>query len=1641
MIKLRITKSKRLLAVLLSVVMVFTAIACVPFISYGATINQLESLMTQYENRVNQTKKVYTNLAASYNAYYDAYTTLVGYEAGLSGYGETSITNAYNALKTQYDAMTVFTGYKGTGTASFGSAATQPSGYTNLLYANGSADTGYNFSFKVSSIPTVGFEWAYWAYFYYPTTVLLYDGTTTSMPVLMGLQDTDKNYDLTAWSGYTNSDKFELRNNWYGYSDGFLWADSTSLEDGLNDPVTLGYSSTTRGTDMSVGNTTTMRNFSNILYYTGNPASTVTSYDSLTWFSQSKDATASGDFSQTIKVINYKQLLDAVSGKKIDVSKSTYASALAYCQAMDTATSLDPNSYFTSGDGTNNCATAIESAISNLTTAYSSVSATTDFTSYRTYARTYAAYDAVDNTSGYYTADSFASFTTAVNNAKTVLQGISTKSTRMTDASSDLATLQAAFNALEKTAEYVDDTDMEMYINAFNTLSSSSYTAETYNALQNAINNAISACYNDGNFASGIKLLADDPDDVALYNSHLNAITAAFQNLEATATEDDFYEQTGIVTVGGPIYLHGKYTANGKEPSGSSTTDYDYMMNGGTTKYVSDGTVPTQTTNSLTGEFKTEITYPVGYNLMGITAFDDAGTELTGSSLSVVDGVLTGSFDFQNSDLATLTQMDGTGSLNSYVTLRFVFDDDNDGVADVFESHRVAVKQNPVATHGVVYSEGYYSSWGTTRVRIVNFEAVALGSYGLLGDSRNASFDNEEGKDGGEGYYNWWLMYKPNSSEKECYDQAKIDGLTEDQPTGMDKVAGYYGASNKGSINSCHTVTLNTSTAYYYLDLSAPKDSLPEGIGYNTSTQKYYFRVFIGNLYNSKVTDAATISCNSHGITSGGSVFSESMDSTLTASGAFNANAATTGYSTISFTGSEGTLTGTYQVSYYQTASNNPTGGCAIINMPFAVKVVDKSAVRTVYDQYIAMALDSRCYSDESWMTYSLALDAAENYLNNYQSNANETTLISALNNAYNGLTLSTDKTHHDFTKVVTAPTCTTDGITTYTCSRCGYSYTAYPLSALGHDWVYTSNDDGSTHTKACSRAAQCGTAAVSENCVDDNSDGNCDLCGQTLKDPANFTEFNAVKAQMDAALAKAMDGTDKHSAEALQDLNTALAAVTYFNYTDAQQGKVTEDYQDAIDAQVTALQAALDAFNADTEGSGVYESFAKNVSSLNTDAMNVTAVNSALSGKVSTTSVAVNGDNYPAYNFDAYLTEYRTVMNDDTFTYYIPYTVTVLDYDENELFVVDNGDGTYSYSADAADASSFRYGDEITIKNPNVDETSDYACSWAVSATPQSSANGTESKFMAYTNEFTFTVRGDMYITTSGSRTGDNYRMIFKQSLSGTRTDKVLDVQYVEAGTSFTLKNATLPSAVAFYSMDKRPFSVSYDDGATVTAITTTKYTPTGDCVIYVNYTATDVTNYLVRLLDENGTELDRSSASFNKAVTFTAPGAQAFVIYNNSEDDDDTNDTTSVLCYGSTYSFFAYQDMDIYAVTSIDEVASVSVVNAPIIDTDNDKVYLVGTFALPAGCEIQAYGFVLDGANSNHAGLTLADVNKAAFVVNLTSSSHTNATQNGNQFSVKFNTLDGYTGSYVAYAIYTDANGDVQYAYSDVVTNAVFA
>ncbi len=60
------------------------------------------------------------------------------------------------------------------------------------------------------------------------------------------------------------------------------------------------------------------------------------------------------------------------------------------------------------------------------------------------------------------------------------------------------------------------------------------------------------------------------------------------------------------------------------------------------------------------------------------------------------------------------------------------------------------------------------------------------------------------------------------------------------------------------------------------------------------------------------------------------------------------------------------------------------------------------------------------------------------------------------------------DALGHDYVGVVTAPTCTEEGYTTYTCSRCHDSYVADRVAPMGHSWgavSYVWSDDNSTVT------------------------------------------------------------------------------------------------------------------------------------------------------------------------------------------------------------------------------------------------------------------------------------------------------------------------------------------------------------------------------------------------------------------------------------------------------------------------------------------------------------------------------------------------------------------------------------------------
>ena len=100
------------------------------------------------------------------------------------------------------------------------------------------------------------------------------------------------------------------------------------------------------------------------------------------------------------------------------------------------------------------------------------------------------------------------------------------------------------------------------------------------------------------------------------------------------------------------------------------------------------------------------------------------------------------------------------------------------------------------------------------------------------------------------------------------------------------------------------------------------------------------------------------------------------------------------------------------------------------------------------------------------------------------------------------------DNHTHTYRRVVTEPTCTEGGYTTYTCTICGESYTDDKTDALGHDfgeWVVdkeaTCEEEG-RRTRVCARCETEEAEAIPMAAhVDEDGDGTCDACGSVIED------------------------------------------------------------------------------------------------------------------------------------------------------------------------------------------------------------------------------------------------------------------------------------------------------------------------------------------------------------------------------------------------------------------------------------------------------------------------------------------------------------------------------------------------------------
>lgn len=1496
-------KSKRLLAAFLAAIMVLTTFAAMPFSSFAAehSAEDLKNLLDQYETRI-ESGTPYTNLASSYEAWYNGYVTYFLVTAGVRTADE--IDTAYKNLETQFNAMQVWTPYEATATQAADGSYTSLSlvdgdQMSNVLYAYGVGSSSAYSEIDLRDSSTL--QTYTRAGVQYGTTVLLYDGSgEMGFPVSMfTARRTGVDVSGTRSMRPTTS-PFALVKNWHGFSNTPGYQTATESFVGYIDNSDV--LSHTGASDNSPDR------YSNTLYWTGDSSTFgdeyVLHYPTQEWITYNEDRN-SGTFNQTsdIYVINYKTVIEAVNSIPNDLCDYSYSLVSSYLKAIEKAMAVNPQSYIKGSDiaaEVESCTKAISSAVSGVESARKALTTKANMDSYIQLANNYAAYTPIinnNNQDGYYSANSYIIFERNYNNATSTINLIANKTYRFSDATSTNTNLVNAYNGLVTSGDYIKDTELQACFQQYYSLTQGYYKAETYSALTDKINAALKY-YNNGSYTSGITL-RETEENIEIYNTILNDVKTAMAGLRLS--------HDAVVPVLGTQLSYNSAMAYAQGIDGYKFSNYTDVMD-----KVAEAT---RTMTSLDKTNFTDQATVISKYTELITNIANALLELKTAFTGLTDGTV-------------VSQT--TGTTNGYTA------DDvktylSGQITNITYFKTVSGNSSYVTEYDISVNN-HWSSWLSSRG--VQFHSLGFGAF------------SQDTVDYGNGKMS--VRWKEGG--------ASIEG-------------------NSGAYSSYHALlmkpTSSVSSGNDYVNIPAASDGT-RILGETT--------VSVGDLGISSVSFTTPDLVEYFGVNAGG------WD----------------GFQTRTRTNSDVKQTVT------------------VIDISDLVELVSQAA--DIVAKYQNNAFN--CYTSGTWNPFSDALAAAQADLN-YSSMTNEA-IVSEVKNRYNTLQSAMSKLQentsleaHNFIEQSDSQhaTCEADGNLHYVCSVCGYDYQSKE-TALGHDIHYTPNNDGATHTETCSRGD------VNEIVACEDSDGNmyCDSCGQALYKQADWTQFNAAKAEMEELLAAAEDNSMKFTSAALEDANLNIVEIRFYNYTAQEQATVPDTQQEAVNQQTQRIVSAVEALRNGQTDESVYEANLYKVSTLNADAYNVLAVQSAVEGINIETPVEVNGKIYTAYDYDNYNSALGTALTEN----WIPYTILVCDIDNNEYWVVDDGDGTFSLTSDEASATEFHYGDTVTLENP---VNSGEKCAWVTYVYTDNLQPDVNNKYQYFDTNYTFTVRGNTEVYTSAGSTSqeDLRKVTFYLSLDGVATDKILDVQYATDGTRLKATSLNTYYNLPFYEVGT---FYNRDDMTSLGSGSRAQITVNGNMNILVDFNSVSPTDYAITLVDENGDQIDVQHAAYNELVTLAADNAVAYV----------NNANGKVLCYGSEYSFYACRDITVKALTSIDnQTASVDLAD-PIVDSDAGKVYLVGSFALPEDATIQSYGFVLDRLDPTNDDLSLAEINSANQIFNLSASKYTNEDQNGNQFTVSFNTDISYpNATIVAYAIYVDKAGNEYYTYSDVAINAV--
>lgn len=1675
---------KKILAAFLAAMMVVTSIpfsAITAFAANGyvdvatdAKVQAVETSMKKFQSELAKDKS-YSNVVPAYKAY-------VACQQGLDAYIYGGESNALDGLADKLDTavagMTEFTGIKAnTGKyrqvkvyanddTGYDEATYLKDGYQNVLWLETGITTDNNDG-KQSKEDYSSLT------LYYPSATLLYDGETTPATSVMAVASGEGSWTWGASDRYISAitldenakDSINISRNWRGGSSNldfnWSWYWNGNKYNLSNNTTTAGnvYQIRKGGTVAAYKNY--QQYFSNFMEYTGDPgnkyiASFVPTFKghigSKNEFAANINDPASPTVpgSTTINVVNYKIVKDAIkaAGNKMkskDLSTYSMGGLYTYFAAMDDATSFDPNTYFTSADNSKNDTSGYIKAASGKVQAINAASI--DVTNntkpnYQTLrdamgALARSTYAEGNENNKYYTADSWKTFKDAYEASQTFMAKVNDDTFTNADSvykSNDEAkvyadALNAAYAGLKTSVAKADTSELVALIQQFESYNSNVFTAETYKTALETVNKIKTDVWGSvENY--GVPTYAPNDDEagrakVATAVEEYNAVFAALR----ISPDAVVLTESGSYSLNQAIDLE----KNIKDP-----TDYSNYATFATAlndaKLAKDNLATTPMTD-----------YDTQYDayVAAIDTLVKAYNGLQYSFTKIPDGTVFGNGKTNAIERMSILDQGGQYVEGSFTNQGYIFRTKHTPLQVKFGDFNV--------TFGVLtkQSDAFQllknNALDSITINATQPKIAENGSKTHLTSNSNSTPNALSAEQ--KANYAGCLSYTNQSDDGKDYTYS-VSNLR------------YTGKNNYN--DSPHVITLNDGTEVtdYSQAIATNLDTvlgttdggsnnpIPGAVFARSNNGTNGGESYITGDFNftAPATEQQTLTATSY-----------PTSTKYTLGTKFGAVAAWNCRNTLNYCG----------YNWYTSEMNNQ-----VLNP--AVQVVDITPLVELVDLCNTYLPNSNMYTDESWAAFTKALERAQANID--YTNINTTNLLNQLMTqlkskytmlwkAKEGLEVKTlnvtfnykDSTGSDATLVfpVTYGEKLSDAQTkeintkivsyvdskNYTHQLVAFEPAFNPNEAVTADVTYTAKYDEGTPNAAI------------------------------------WTEFNSAK---DALIAKLQSGS-KFTATALESVKTAIAELSYFNFTSAQQAEIKADKQNLIDSQKdTMLQLA--------------------------ESLTAIEINDDVAKAVNEAQAAANKNDYDMYdklgdNFKVTKDVTFDVINADltggtqlTVKGYLYSTQTELD---NAIKAALEGLSlkTYDIYVNDVKIGTVAYGTPLSVTPTKIISTTDTTVkgdganySWTYSftapsrdpnfgtATQDNSKYLTADKYMITAPSFGFIVKGETHLTATqvnGDKTG--YTVTFKSGVNG----KIINVINTDASGNFEMPTA--PS-VPYYTFESYSNGVAAGASATVTKDTVITVNYTADTnnlyTFYVyNTPATFLSMEAAEVWDTNNSlnvEKAHDSVAYNELVSVSLPGAYAIakVVY-----DEGNTDTYlfNILAFGDSYSFYANEtigddtqyagivglteeeykklqepgndigqlfgtdglrieaEQDTITGNYITKDLEFEVYNreTPVFTNDNSKFSLIGTFICPTGYEMVETGFLMTKGTSS---LTIENASDSSKGVSRFKASKYTV---GNQFVINIKTPSTEQNfKYVAYAKYKDKSGKIVTKYGKTIS-----